>query len=171
MGPIIVRLATKNDTESLLKIPQYSKCEIVFPLEEEILVAERDGKVLGAISVGHKDITYVSGEWKESYERHLNTKMEKVSGCWVSKLYVFPEHRRKGIGKKLVKEAVEYLKEKGFTKAYAGIYIKNRFRKTSQRIFERNGFKHFGSCICFLSEGYCRGTLLEKIIKSSREGE
>ena len=166
MGSIIVRLATKHDTESLLEIPQYSECEVVFPPKEEILVAERDGKVLGAISVGHRDITHISGEWKESYERHLNTKMEKIPGFWVSKLYVFPEHRRKGNGTKLVKETVKYLKEKGITKAYAGIYIKTKFRKASHRIFEKNGFKNFGSCICFLSEGHCRGTLLKKTINS-----
>jgi epoxyqueuosine reductase QueG/GNAT superfamily N-acetyltransferase len=168
MGPIIVRLATKNDAKSLLNIPQYSKCEVIFPLKAEILVAEREGKVLGAVSVGLKDITYISGEWKKSYERHLNTKIENVSGGWISKLYVFPEHRHKGIGTKLVKETVKYLKEKDFTKAYAGIYIKNRFRKTSHRTFEKNGFKHFGSCICFLSEGHCQGTLLKKSIVSSK---
>lgn len=168
MRSIIVRRATKHDLESLLEVPQYSKCDLVFPIEEDILVAEKDGKVLGAVCIRVKDITYISGEWKESYEQHLNTKMEKVSGCWISKLYVFPEHRRKGIGTNLVKEAVKYLREKGFTKAYAGIYIKNRFRETSQRIFERNDFKKFGSCVCFLSEGYCRGTLLKRTIKSSQ---
>jgi len=171
MGSIIVRLATKNDTESLLRIRQYSECKIGFPHGEDILVAERDGKVLGAVSVAGREITCVPGEWKTGYERHLNTKIENVSGHWISKLYVFPEHRRKGIGTKLVKATVEYLKAKGFTKAYAGIYIKNRCRKTSHRLFERNGFKPFGSCVCFLSEGYCRGALLKKIIKSCREEE
>jgi len=164
MDSITVRLATKHDTESLLKIPQYSNCEVVFPPKEEILVAQGDGKVLGVISAGHRDITYISGEWKEKYERHLKTDMEKISGCWISKLYVFPEHRRKGIGTKLIKETVKYLKKKGITEAYAGIYIKNEFRETSHHIFERNGFKKLGSCICLLSQGHCRGTLLKKTI-------
>ncbi len=167
MDSAIVRLAAKHDVESLLKIPAYSKCVVAFPFEEEILVAERDGKVLGAISVVHKDITYVSGEWNEGYESSLNTLMEKVSGCWISKLYVFPEYRLKGIGTKLVEETVKYLNEKGLTEAYSGIYIRNDFRNISQHIFEKCGFKKFGSCICSLTEGYCRGILFKRLITSS----
>jgi len=171
MGSIIVRLATKNDAKSLLKIPQYSKCEVIFPFKEEILVAERDGKVLGAVSVGLKDITYISGEWKKSYERYLNTEIDKVSGYWISKLYVFPEHRYQGVGTKLVGEAVKRLGERNFTEAYAGIYIKNEFRNVSRHVFENNGFEKIGSCVCFLASGHCRGTLLRKTIACGKQRE
>ena len=170
MSSIIIRLATKHDIESLLRMPPYSRGCIVFPFEEDILVAERDGDVVGVISVGHRDTDYVSGEWKDSYEHCLNAVLKKVSSCWISKLYVLPEHRCQGIGTTLVKRAVRFLKERGFTEAYASIYIKNEFRETSRRIFEGNGFDEIGSCICRLSQGYCRGTLLRCTLRSS-DGE
>jgi GNAT superfamily N-acetyltransferase len=166
----IVRLSAKNDLESLLKMPPYSRSGVACPFREDILVAESEAKVVGAVSISYKEISYVPGEWKNTYEQHPNN-LEKILGCWVSKLYVLPEHRSRGVGTKLVEESLKYVNAKGFNEAYAGIYVKNKFRKVSQRIFEKNGFKKFGSCICFLSEGYCRGTLLKKIIKSSHEGE
>jgi GNAT superfamily N-acetyltransferase len=97
--------------------------------------------------------------------------VSKVSGGWISKLYVFPEYRRQGIGTKLVEEALERLKEKEFTEAYAGIYVKNEFRKVSEHIFEKNGFKRVGFCICFLTNGHCRGVLLEKTIGTKKQSE
>ena len=166
---VTVRPATTHDRRFLLSIPQYSGSE-VFPSREDILIAEKDGKILAAISIGLNKITCIRGEWEDCYEQDLKTTgargLEKVTGYWLSKLYVLPEYRHKGIGTKLLEESVKYLEDKGITETYAGIYIKNRFRNISHRIFEKNGFTKFGSCICFLSEGYCRGTLLKRLIHS-----
>jgi len=161
-----VRPATKHDEKSLLKMRPYAKCGLGFPCSEEILLAVNNGKVLGAVSVCHKDISYVYGEWKGGFEQCLNNLIKKVSSGWISKLYVFPEHRHRGIGTKLVEEAVEHLKQKNFNEVYAGIYVKNKFRNVSQHVFEKNGFAKIGSCICPLSKGHCRGTLLKKTIQS-----
>lgn len=170
MCSIIVRLATKNDLESLLKMPPYSRSHVSCPFKEIILVAENDAEVIGAVSIGHNEIFYVPREWKSTNEPYPNN-LEKIQGGWISKLYVFPQYRSKGVGTKLVGEAVKHLKKKGFKEAYAGIYIKNRFRTISQRIFEKNGFKKIGSCVCFLPKGYCRGTLLKKVIQTESEEE
>ena len=162
MCSMIVRAAEQNDTSSLREMPPYSKARVAFPFEDEILIAESDGKVIGAVTISQRDISFISGKWKNSNEQIINDLIQKVAGIWISRLYVFPEHRHKGVGTKLLKDAVRYLKERGYTTAYAGIYIKNLFRKSSYRVFKKNGFEKIGSCICFIPEGYCRGVLLKK---------
>jgi GNAT superfamily N-acetyltransferase len=162
-----VRLASGRDRESLLRMPPYLKSSRECPSrKEDVLVAVNGGVVYGAVSVSRKDILCVHGEWRDRFERRLNSLVSEVSGGWISKLYVFPEYRRRGVGTKLVGEALEHLREKGFAEAYAGIYVKNRFRNVSERIFKRNGFNGVGSCVCFLVDGHCRGVLLKKAIVS-----
>jgi GNAT superfamily N-acetyltransferase len=161
MCSIIVRIAGQNDTVSLQEMPPYRNAKDTF-LENEILIAESDGKVVGAVTISQRDISFITGKWKNSNEQILKDLIEKVVGLWISRFYVFPEHRHKGVGTTLLKEAVRYLTERGATTAYAGIYVKNVFRKSTCRIFKKLGFKKIGSCICFIPEGYCRGTLLKK---------
>jgi epoxyqueuosine reductase QueG/GNAT superfamily N-acetyltransferase len=163
-----VRPATKRDIKLLLEMPSYSRSGVALPFEEYILVAERDGKVIGAVSIGQKEVSYICRERKDSSIDPSNTEMQKVSGPWISKLYVFPEYRFQGVGTKLIEESIKYLSEKKFDEAYAGIYIKNKFREVSIQVFKTNGFQEIGSCICSLSKGYCRGTLLKKSIVSSK---
>ena len=159
---MIVRPAEQNDTSSLQEMPPYSKARIAFPFKEDILIAESDGKVFGAVTISQRNISFMSGKWKNSNEQYLNDLIQEVAGVWISRLYVFPEHRHKGVGTKLLKETIRYLKEKDATTVYAGIYAKNLFRESTNRIFKKLGFKRIGSCICFIPEGYCRGTLLKK---------
>jgi epoxyqueuosine reductase QueG/GNAT superfamily N-acetyltransferase len=167
MISVNVKLATKDDLRSLAEMPPYSEASIDFPSKEDILIAEGDGKVLGAVSIGRKDISFSSNKPIDSCKLFDNNELHKVSGPWISKLFVFPAYRYQGIGTKLVEEAIEYLKEKGFAEVYAAIYIKNPFRVVSREIFEIKGFTKIGSCVCKLSEGYCQGTLLKKVITSS----
>ena len=169
MGSTFVRGAEKSDTKSLLKMPPYAKCGLGFPCSEEILLAVNNRKVLGAVSVCRKDIAYVHGKWKDSSEQCLSDLLQRVSGGWISKLYVFPQYRDRGIGTELVKEAVESLKQKNFDEVYAGINVKNKFRNVSRHLFEKNGFTEEGSCICPLFKGHCRGTLLKKNTRSSNQ--
>jgi len=163
VNSVNVRLATKGASNFILKMPPYSK--IMFDdllSREKVLVAENNEVVLGAVAVGHKDISYVPEEWSDEVEHHLNSLACKVSDGWISKLYVFPEHRCQGIATILVKEALDLLKGTTFAEAYAGVNVKNEFGKFSEHVFESNGFKKVGSCICFLNQGTCRGILLEK---------
>lgn len=161
-----MRTAAKHDVESLLEMPPYGKAGVVLPSNENVLVAEKAGKVLGAVSVGHKDVTFSSSEYNDD-KQPPNGELQKVSGPWISKLFVFPEYRYQGIGTKLIGEAIRYLEAKGFAEAYAGIYIKNAFREVSQQIFRDNGFEEAGSCICSFSNGHCQGALLKRVIVSS----
>lgn len=167
-----VRLATKQDVESLQKMPPYSKSmPVLLSGGEDILLAENDGIILGAVSVSNKDISCVLGEWKGGFEQCLENQVWKLSKGWISKLYVFPEYRCQGVGTKLVEEAVRHLKKRNFTEAYAGIYVKNEFKDVSYQVFKNNGFEKIGSCICSLVKGNCRGTLLRRTISSSKERE
>ena len=169
MSSIDIRPATEHDKDVLQKMPPYAKCGLGLPCGEKVLLAVNNGKVLGGVSFCQRDILCVYGEWKEGFEQCLGSLTRKVSGGWISKLYVFPEYRHRGVGTGLVEEAVKSLKERGFDEVYAGIYVKNRFRNVSQRVFERNGFAKTGSCICPLSKGHCRGTLLKKTLWSSNQ--
>lgn len=169
---ISVRLANGQHEAWLLKMPPYAKSKHSCPLcNDDILVAENNGVVYGAVNVSYKDILCVPGRWRTGFEQRLGKLTCKVSGGWISKLYVFPEYRYHGIGTMLVEKALEHLKEKGFTEAYAGIYVKNEFRKESKNIFKTNGFKRIGHCICFLTEGHCRGVLLKKTFASTEKGK
>ena len=166
LPPVTVRAAKEDDLPSLLEIPQYS--EVSFPYEEDILVAESNDGILGAISIGQWDIMCVPGEWKNNHE-NLNGIAERKKGPWVSKLYVFPDYRLRGIGTRLVEAAVEREKGKGSKEIFSGIYIRNRSRPISPHIFEKSGFKEIGSCICPMPKGYCRGTLLKKNLLEESE--
>lgn len=164
---IIVRLAEKNDVETIHEMSSYSEGNLTYPFAEDILVAERDGKAVGAVTATCKNIQYAAKEWKDSGKDPQKSELRKISGPWISRLFVFPEYRFQGIGTRLVEKATEHLKEKGYHEIYAGIHTKNPFKSVSLEIFQLNGFKVIGSCICFLSSGYCQGTLLEKKVKSS----
>jgi len=161
---ISVRTATKDD------VPPYSTSKDALLLGAEILVAEKNGKVSGAISISSKSIKYVTQEWAAKDVLPLPSIMQEISGPWISRLYVFPEHRHQGIGTELVKESVEYLRNKGLTGIYVGIYINNAFKAISHKIFKTNGFKQIGSCVCLLPKGFCQGILLKKTILFSQNG-
>ena len=164
---ITVRPACEYDTSSLLEMPPYSRGSVILPFKEDILVAEANGKLIGAISIGHKDITYATGKITSStscFSDDRIVEMRRISGPWISKLFVLPEYRFQGTGKKLVQETVKFLRDKGFSEAYVGIHIKNPFREISCQVFRDVGFREIGSCICPLPNGYCHGALLERIV-------
>lgn len=142
------------------------KCDLLLR-EEDVLVADREGLIQGAVSVSSKKISLVYGDWKEGFEPSEANLIQLVSRGWISKLFVFPEYRNQGIGAKLVEEALSFLEKRNFTEAYAGIYVQNEFRDVSHHIFEKACFKKIGSCVCLLIDGYCRGTLLKREISSS----
>ena len=162
---VSVRLADGSREESLLRMPPYAKRKPDRTSQgEEVLVAERSSVICGAVSVSSKDISCLAGRWKRSYEKGLDKLTRMVSGGWISKLYVFPEYRNRGVGTRLVVAATERLRERGFSEVYTGINVKNEFREVSEDIFGKNGFKRVGSCVCLVPDGYCRGALLKKTI-------
>ncbi len=165
MNLVNVRLATRTDSAVLLQMPPYSKCRRdCESCSDDVLVAENNGVIYGAVSISNKDISYIEGEWRADFEKCPTDFLGMVSGGWVSKLYVFQKYRHQGIATKLVEDAIAHLKEKNFAEAYAGINIKNPLSKVSEHVFEKNGFKRIGSCICFFNPRNCRGILLKKTI-------
>ena len=162
-----VRLADGSSEESLLKMPPYAKRKPDYSSQGEIvLVADGNGVICGAVSISSKDISCVVGKWRSGFEKRLDKLTRTVSGGWISKLYVYPEYRNHGIGTKLVAAAVEHLGNR-CSEVYAGIYVGNEFRKVSEEIFRKSGFKRVGSCICLLSDGHCRGILFKKNVASA----
>jgi len=67
-----------------------------------------------------------------------NAMIEKNKEGRLAMLYVKKEFRKKGIGRKLTQERIEWLKKKGIKKVYAGMFIKN---KASRKNLEKIGFK------------------------------
>jgi len=169
MTSINIRSATSQDTSSILEMPPYSKCTYnQLSYEENIIIAEDEKKIIGAVSCGSKKISFIDRDWKDDFEQ-CSGSLKEVTGSWISKLYIFPKYRNQGIGINLVKAALENLEQKNVTEVYAGIYIKNEYREISTHIFEKNGFKRIGSCVCPLDIGYCRGILLKKRFSKQRQ--
>ena len=167
---VTVKLAGAQFEESLSKMPPYAKRKPDHASQnEEVLVAESNGVVYGAVSVSSRNTSCVAGRWRHGFEKRLDNLTCTVSGGWISKLYVFPEYRNHGIGTKLIVSALERLGERRFSEAYVGIYVRNEFRKVSEEIFRNNGFKRVGSCICPIVDGHCRGMLLKKTIGSTKQ--
>jgi GNAT superfamily N-acetyltransferase len=162
-----IRLVTKQDLDSLTDMPPYCKGRLKRARGEEILIAESGDRILGAVSIGFKEISCVFGDWQCDYEECLCDLIKKIHGGWISKLYVLPEYRLKAVGTRLVEEALKRLVRRGFNEAYAGIYVKNKFRKVSKHVFEKNGFVKIGSCICSLRKEHCRGVLLRVVVDSN----
>ena len=113
MNTLIIRLATDQDNGSILEMPPYCRSKCKFPCyNENVFVAEREGKILGATSVSSKNISFVLGDWKDDFEQRLSSLQIEVSGAWISKLFVLSEYRNLGIGTRLVEEALKYIEKR-----------------------------------------------------------
>ena len=167
---VSIKLSDGQFAQFLIRMPPYAKRKPDFASwDEDVLVAEKHGVVYGAVSVSSRNTSCVAGQWRKSFEKRLENLTCTVNGGWISKLYVFPEYRNHGIGTMLIEAAAKRLRERAFSEVYAGIYVKNEFRKVSEDIFRKNGFKEVGSCICPLPDGHCRGLLLKKTIGSTKQ--
>lgn len=60
--------------------------------------------------------------------------------CVISDLFVLPEFRRKGIGRKLVLECLERIKEKGFTSVRLNVLPEN---EAATKLYGKLGFRIF----------------------------
>jgi len=167
-----VRIADEEDTKCLHKMPPYAKCVSKALAEEEVLVAEAKGGIVGAVSIGQKDIFYSSSETEEIVPPHsTGTWLPKICGPWISKLFVLPEHRNQKVATCLVEAAVQFLLEKGYTQAYAGVNSKSPYKGFSERAFKRNGFNRIGFCNC-VSCGLCsRGILFKKTLTQPKTAD
>lgn len=59
----------------------------------------------------------------------------------ITSLYVLPEFRKSGLGKQLMKKALEHLKYQGFQKIILNVYTGN----PAKRLYEQLGFRDLSS--------------------------
>lgn len=167
-----VRVAKRKDCKFLHKMPPYSEYNFKSYPENIVLVAETDEGIVGAVTIGQKEIFYSSSlePEKTGLRSSANTMVPKTCSRWISKLFVFPEHRCHGTGTQLVAAAVQLLRDKAYKEAYSGVNVENECREVSERIFLHNGFEKIGYCNCLLPQKSCRGTLFKKTLKLLETG-
>lgn len=148
-----IRIAHSRDLTSLKDLLFYRHLDRV-PKDEEIIVAEESGKILGAVTIGYKKFHFIPGTSKTRFW----TMKKAETNAWVFRLFVRDDQRSKSIGKQLVKRVVSHLKNKGIKTLYAGI-APGPFDKISRRVFLSSGFSDVGSCVCL--RRFCVGTLMK----------
>ena len=84
------------------------------------LIAEEDGRKVGYVAAGPKNISYRKSKYIE-----------------VENMGVIPEYRSRGIGTMLMEECLKWAKSKGFQKAYVNSYFNNQ---KAIEFYKRNGF-------------------------------
>lgn len=91
--------------------------------DREVLVAERDGAVIGYVFFGMEGFDYMA--------------LRGPAGA-IYDLVVDPDHRRQGIGKILMDAALASLAQRGAPRAVLSTAQKNH---NAHRLFEREGFR------------------------------
>ncbi len=144
MNYIIQEIKSQHDAEV---------CEII----------ETVGKEYGAIGEGFgpsdPEVEAMSKHYKnENASRYLVASINDhlVGGggissfnnskdiCELRKLFLLPESRGLGIGKKLIKECLEYAKNKGYKKCYLDTLTS---MKSAIALYEKLGFQHLDTAL------------------------
>lgn len=147
------RIAHGKDLTSLKELLFYRHLDSI-PKDEEIIVAEENGRILGAVTIGYKRFHFIPGKSKIRFWTLKKTE----TNAWVFRLFVREDQRSKSIGKQLVKRVVSHLERKGKKTLYAGI-ARGPFNNVSRRVFLSSGFSDVGSCVCLRRS--CVGTLMK----------
>ena len=86
------------------------------------------------------DIENPDDQWfvYEDKEEIIGSVAARRSRGELRHMVVLPSHRRKGLGRKLAKCAIEFLRGMGYSTVWAQVRARN---KDSQRFFESLGFK------------------------------
>lgn len=147
------RIAQSEDLTSLKELFFYQLLDSI-PKDEEIFVAEENGKILGAVTIGFKRFHFIPGKNKIRFWTLKKTE----TNAWVFRLFVREDQRSKSIGKLLVKKVISHLRRKGKKTMYAGI-APGPFNNVSRKVFLSSGFIDVGSCVCL--RRFCVGTLMK----------
>lgn len=129
---ILIRQARAEDLEALEWEGEYRRFRLLYQRayaemlrgRRVLLVAEREGHVIGQIFV--------------------QVDSDPGNGSRAAYLYalrVRPEHRNRGVGTELVREAESLLRQKGFGRALISVAKEN---DAARRLYERLGFEVFG---------------------------
>ncbi len=151
------RLATEEDIKFLNEFRFYENLEEL-PKDKGIIVAEKNGEILGAVTTSSKTFRYIPAKSKL---RVWNLRKKYETSAWIFRLFVREDQRSKGIGKKLVKTMVTHLRKKGIKTFYAGTEP-GQYQNISMRAFAASGFNVIGSCVCLRSwHKLCVGKLMK----------
>ena len=148
-----IRIAREKDVESLKSLLFYENVSKI-PKDEEIILAEENGEIIGAVSAGKKIVRYIPKTSKLKFWQLKKVKTE----AWIFRLFVRKNQRSKGVGRQLVKNMVAYLRKKGVRTIYAGI-APSPYKKASKKVFTAAGFIEAGYCVCL--KRVCIGTLMK----------
>jgi len=144
-----IRKATIKDLDELERIYVegcVSEVKLQFPKKsvksilKEMKKYERDRKGGFKEGIKSKDeywVIIVDNNKIAGFGQAVIDKNDK-SKAGIEKVYVDKEFRRKGVGMKLMKEIIRWLKEKTVKSVSSGIFIKN---KPSINIHEKLGFE------------------------------
>ncbi|UFJ41122.1 GNAT family N-acetyltransferase [Brevibacillus humidisoli] len=69
----------------------------------------------------------------------FGARQDQFSDQWfgfIYELYVLPEHRGKGVSKRLMREAIEQLSAEGYREVRLSVYVENH----AKRLYEQLGF-------------------------------
>ena len=109
-------------------------CEKVLESQKEIgLLYQQDGRYVGYM--------------------HLSVRTDYVNGtnaspvAFIEAIYVAPDYRKQGIGRKFVEYAVEYARQKGFKQLASDCLIDN---SSSEYFHKSCGFTEQERVICFV---------------------
>ncbi len=143
MGEITVRSAARTDLGTLLKFEQamieaerpfdsairtgddvryYDLEHLIASSDAEIVVAETDGEIIGS---GYARI--------ESSKAYLNHREHSYLGF----MYVVPEHRGKGVNKRIVEVLESWSASKGVAEIRLEVYVANA---AAIRAYEKSGY-------------------------------
>ncbi|HJS51460.1 MAG TPA: GNAT family N-acetyltransferase [Pyrinomonadaceae bacterium] len=143
MGEIVVRPAAQTDLAVLLKFEQamieaerpfdnairtggdvryYDLKELITSADSEIVVAEIENKIVGS---GYARI--------ESSNAYLKIRQHSYLGF----MYVVPEHRGKGVNRKIVEVLETWSAARGVTELRLEVYVENA---AAIRAYDKSGY-------------------------------
>ena len=143
MGEIVVRPAAPTDLDVLLKFEQamieaerpfdrtirttgdvryYDLEELISSADAEIVVAETDDEIVGC--------GYARIESSKAYLKHRNHS-------YLGFMYVVPEHRGKGVNKKIVDVLEAWSTSRGISELRLEVYVENA---AAIRAYEKSGY-------------------------------
>ena len=156
----MIRQATMADSSAILELVNsyadqglmLKKCPYdIYRYIQSFLVAEEKGCIIGCVRLAIA--------WKDLAE--------------VASLAVHPEHLKKGVGRQLVKAALEQAKDLKISKVFTLTYQCDFFKKCGFNEVERDSLPHkvFGDCLNCAKVDCCDEHAFIKVLDSPKKKE
>ena len=118
---------------------RYAREDTAFTYKSCVL-AERDGEVIGMLAAFPMEPGPAAGEPDEDVDPVLAPygELERPGSFYVCAMAVFPEHRGRGVGTRMLELAWEQARERGLEELSLIVFEQNAGAK---RLYERHGFE------------------------------